>query len=101
MNGFGGRLGPVFWFDGYWAALAVLLVLGARLFWPSGTESGWRLRWRMARRRFGAPERAMAVAAGTAFVALGGFIFYNTNILHRFRSSLDKEALAEKYEKRL
>ncbi len=99
MNGFGGRLGPVFWFDGYWAALAVLLVLGARLFWPSGTESGWRLRWRMARRRFGAPERAMAVAAGTAFVALGGFIFYNTNILHRFRTSLDKEALAEKYEK--
>jgi hypothetical protein len=99
MNGFGGRLGPVLWFDAYWAALAVLLALGTRLFWPSGLESGWRWRWRQARRRFGAPERAVALAAGAAFVALGGFIFYNTNVLHSFRTSNDREALAEKYEK--
>ncbi|HMD69825.1 MAG TPA: M1 family aminopeptidase [Bryobacteraceae bacterium] len=99
MNGFGGRLGPVFWFDAYWAALAVLLALGARLFWPIGVESGWRWRWRLARRRFGRPERAVALAAGAAFVGLGGFIFYNTNILHRFRTSTGKETLAARYEK--
>jgi len=99
MNGFGGRLVPVFWFDAYWAAFAVLLVLGARLFWPAGTESGWRVRWPLARRRFGSPERAVAVAAGTAFVALGGFVFYNTNILHTFRTRNESETLKERYEK--
>jgi len=99
MNGFGREIGPVLWFDAYWAALAVLLVLGARLFWPSGTESGWRWRWRLARRRFGGTERLVAVSAGAAFLALGGFIFYNTNILHPFRTTHETETLAERYEK--
>jgi hypothetical protein len=99
MNGYGRQLAPVFWFDAYWAALAVLLALAARLFWPSGMAAGWRWRFRLARRRFGSLERVVAMAAAAAFVALGGFIFYNTNVLHRFRSRYEKATLAEKYEK--
>jgi hypothetical protein len=99
MNGYGRDLGPVFWFDAYWGAFAVLLVLAARLFWVRGLATGWRWRWRLARRRFGGPERAVAAGAGVAFLALGGFIFYNTNVLHRFRTSFERETLAAKYEK--
>ncbi len=99
MNGFGAKLGPVFWFLAYWTALAVLLVLGTRLFWPSGMASGWRWRWRLACQRFGATERAVALAAGSAFLALGGFIFYNTNILHHFETRHEEESLAARYEK--
>jgi hypothetical protein len=99
MNGYGRDLGPLFWFDAYWAACAVLLALAARLFWQSGVETHWRWPWRAARRRFGRPERVVAAAAGAAFLTLGGFIFYNTNVLHTFRTHYQHEMLAVKYEK--
>lgn len=99
MNGFGGELGPVFLFDAYWAAFAVLLALGARLLWPSGTESGRNWRMRLARHRWGAAERSVALAAAAAFVGIGGYLFYNTNVLHHFRGSFEAETLPEKYEK--
>ena len=49
MNRYGHFLGPVFWFMLYWAAASVLLLVAARLFWVRGTDTGGKVRLRIAR----------------------------------------------------
>jgi hypothetical protein len=84
MRGFGGTVGPWAWFKLYWAAWAILLAVVAVLLWVRGAESGVKTRLRIARLRFTrATLGATAMAAGL-ILALGGFIFYNTNVLNEY-----------------
>ena len=95
MNGWGQFLVPYLWFALYWGFLCMVLLTVAALFWVRGAETAWRTRMRLARQRFTAPAR-IAVTAGIAgFVAVGAFIFYNTNILNEYvpeSVSLDRQA---------
>jgi ABC-2 type transport system permease protein len=99
MNKFGHFLPPMFWFDGYWAAFAVLLALGALLLQVRGLATGWRWRWTLARKRFAAPQMGIALGALAVFAALGGFIFHNTNIRNPYRTRKQREMLQVRYEK--
>jgi hypothetical protein len=99
MNGYGHFLGPVFWYYGYWSALVVLLCLGAHVFWVRGLATGWRWRWSLARARFGGPQRGVAAGATISFAAIGGFIFYNTDVLNIYRTHNQSEKLRERYER--
>ncbi len=99
MNRFGHFLEPVFWFDAYWVAFAVLLALLAHLFWVRGLATGWNWRSVLARQRFGNRQKWIAAAAVAAFAALGGFIFYNTNVLNPYRTQKQNEMLRVRYEK--
>ena len=99
MNGYGHFLGPFRWFQVYWGAAAVLLLVVARLFWVRGTDAAWRVRLRIARGRWTRPLTATAVAALGVFVAAGAWIFYNTNVLHPYRDEFAREDLNAQYEK--
>jgi ABC-2 type transport system permease protein len=100
MNGFGPFIGPFVWFKLYWAAWALLLAVVANLFWVRGREPGLRRRLRVARARFIGSTARMAGVAITLVLALGGFIFYNTNILNAYRTP-DEEGLPQaEYERR-
>ncbi|HEX2095104.1 MAG TPA: hypothetical protein VHG28_22075 [Longimicrobiaceae bacterium] len=100
MSGFGPSLGPWLWFKLYWAAWALLLAVAARLLWVRGRESGFRVRLRWARRRFTpSTARAAAVAVGL-ILTLGGFIFYNTNVLNGYRTDSEIAKLHAEYEQR-
>lgn len=99
MNGFGHCLGPLRWFELYWALFAVLLALGARLLWVRGTDAGWRERRRRATARFGGAVALAAVGVLALFLGVGGYIFYNTNILNPYRTEVEQQALAARYEK--
>ncbi|HEV2129818.1 MAG TPA: hypothetical protein VGR27_01865, partial [Longimicrobiaceae bacterium] len=100
MNGFGPFLGPWTWFKLYWAGWALLLAVGARLFWVRGREGGARRRFRVARARFSGAAARAAAAAAVLIVTLGGFIFYNTNILNEYRTPLEAAAPWAEYERR-
>jgi hypothetical protein len=100
MNGFGHFLRRIAAFDAYWAAAAVLLAIAAYLFWVRGTTPDWRGRVRLARRRFTAPVAAASACAAFAMAGLGGFIFYNTNVLNPYRTTYDREARQATYEKK-
>jgi ABC-2 type transport system permease protein len=100
MNGFGPFLGAEMTFNIYWACFAVLLALLAHVFWVQGLAIDWPSRRRAAQRRFHGTPRLIALAAGAAFVALGGFIFYNTHILNRYRTNWEREELTRRYELR-
>jgi ABC-type transport system involved in multi-copper enzyme maturation permease subunit len=100
MRGFGPSLGPWLWFKLYWAAWALLLAVAARLLWVRGKERGLGVRLQLARRRFTRPTAWAAAAAVGLILALGGFIFYNTNVLNEYLTDSEITKLHAEYEQR-
>ncbi len=100
MRGFGPFLGPWLWFKFYWVAWALLLAVVARLLWVRGKERGLGVRLQLARRRF-TRRTAWATGAAVALIlTLGGFIFYNTNVLNEYLSASEIVELRAEYERR-
>ena len=100
IRGFGSSLGPWLWFKLYWAAWAVVLAVAGTLLWPRGTERCVWSRLQMARRRFTRATAGVAAMAVALIVALGGFIFYNTNSLNRYRTVSEEMERRAAYERR-
>ncbi len=99
MNGYGHFLGPKRWFDAYWGAVSVLLVALARLYWVRGTDTGWKVRSRIAATRFSAPLIASGAVAAMVFAGTGAWIFYNTHVLNPYRSEFESDELKARYER--
>lgn len=80
MNGF---LAPgVFaWYMAYWGGLAGVLALVTLGVWRRGRAQTLRGRVRALPRRWGRRGLAGAAACLAVFLATGGFIFYDTNVL--------------------
>ena len=101
MNGQGHFAGYAAWFRAYWGAVAVLLVLLTYGLWRRGLSGSLRVRLTALPHRFrGAPAAIAAVASAVA-AGLGGYVFYNTNVLNTYRTQLDDERWAADYEKTL
>lgn len=100
MRGFGPSLGPWLWFKLYWTAWALLLAVVARLFWTRSREGNLRSRIQTARHRFTRPTTGVAAVAAGLILMLGGFIFYNTNVLNEYSSGFDQRELSAEYERR-
>ncbi|MEO8804187.1 MAG: M1 family aminopeptidase [Rudaea sp.] len=100
MNGFGHFLAARLWFSAYWACLAVVMLVVAGLYWVRGTSSGWRARGRIAWARLRMPAIATLAASLLGFALLGGWIFYNTDVInHYVPGDVAKQRQAD-YEKR-
>ncbi len=100
MNGFGPFLPRVRVFEAYWATAALLLAVAAYLLWVRGTTADWRGRLAIARRRFTRPVGLVTALGAVAMVALGSFIFWNTNILNKYTTTYDQQARQADYEKK-
>jgi len=99
MNGYGHFLQGVTWFSVYWGLAALVLGLLTHLLWVRGTDSGARLRLKIARARLAPPVLAGLLTAVVAFVAVGAFIFHNTNRLNRYVTDQQQEELKARYER--
>lgn len=100
MNGYGHFATGLAWYRIYWALGATVLVMIAVLLWPRGTDQRMRLRLARARQSLVGPLRLALVGVGAAFCGVGGFIFYNTDMLNRFVPSDEGERLRVLYEQR-
>nr|MBA3640939.1 hypothetical protein [Acidobacteriota bacterium] len=100
ISSFGPFLGPVLWFELYWAAWTLLLAIVARLFWVRGVDLRLRERVRVARRRFTGAAAGGFAATAALVLAVGGFIFYNTNVLNAYRISAELVERRAEYERR-
>lgn len=100
MNGYGHFVTPLFWFYLYWTLCAAILVALIHLFWVRGTETSWRWRWTLARRNLTTPARFGLAGTMTAFVLVGGFIFYNTNIINEYLPGNVVEDRQAEFEKK-
>jgi len=100
LNGLAPFLSGLVWFKLYWAAWALLFAVLASLFWVRGREQGVGQRWSLARQRFRGPMMRVAAVAALLIITLGGFVFYNTNVLNENRSPNDIAAERAEYERR-
>ncbi len=99
LNGFGHFLVGALWFDAYWACLALALLVLAALLWVRGTGQGWRERLCEARARLHPALAAVLAAALLGFAGLGGWIYYNTNVLNTYKSTTTQQREQVDYEK--
>jgi len=100
MNGYGHYVAPLLWFNIYWGLAAVGLMLLADLLWVRGTDNPVPLRLRQFAQRLTQGRAVALTAVGLAFVAAGGWIFYNANILNDYRTRDDEARLLALYERR-
>jgi ABC-type transport system involved in multi-copper enzyme maturation permease subunit len=98
MNGFGAFGGQIAWLSAYWGAFIVLLLVAGHLIAPRGYYDSLKQRLADARSRFTPFTRVIASAAALAFVALGGWVFYNTHVLNEYVTLAEYSRLAAAYE---
>ncbi|MDP3802895.1 M1 family aminopeptidase [Brevundimonas sp.] len=101
MNGRGDFAGFAAWFDGYWTAFAVILLVLAYGLWRRGTEQRLWPRLKRLPHRLAGPAGLIGGAALAAFVGLGVFIYMNTNVWNEYRTQEAQEKEQAAYEKAL
>jgi ABC-type transport system involved in multi-copper enzyme maturation permease subunit len=99
MNGYGHFTKPAYWLIAYWGAFCVLLLIAGHLLYPRSNYSSVRERLRDARTRFGGGVKLTAGLATLAFSGIGGWIFYNTNILNEYLTPREQLQRKADYEK--
>ena len=100
LAGFGPGIESRLWFTFYFGGWALLFALGTYLFWVRGDEDNVRQRLALARRRLTRPAAALGATAVAIIAGVGGYIFYNTNILNDFRTGEEIEQRAAEFERR-
>ena len=95
--GFGPFLLPVRWFTLYWGSFSALLLLVSSGIWVRGKDTS--LKQRFLRIDLPLAPRIGAGLALLSFIGSGVFIYYNTNVLHRYQSSKDAIRNQANYEK--
>ncbi len=100
MNGWGHFLEPVLTVGAYWALVMVLAGVVAHLFMRRGVVGGMAERFVEARRRFNRRVAIISAVASAVAALVGGWIFYNMNVLNTYRTVADVEELQADYEKR-
>ncbi|HYO79159.1 MAG TPA: hypothetical protein VE010_22030, partial [Thermoanaerobaculia bacterium] len=99
IAGFGPSVEARLWFTLYFGGWALLFALVTYLFWVRGEERGLRPRIALARRRLTLAAATVAAIALAIVAGAGGFIFYNTHVLHEYLSSSDMEQQRAEYER--
>jgi ABC-2 type transport system permease protein len=99
MNKFGHGIFPFFVYKLYWSGLAIAFAALSSLMWPRGSDDRIKQRWTEAKLK-GSRPAWVAMSAGVLLFLLGGaYIYYNTNVIHTFRTDFQSEAASAKYEK--
>lgn len=101
MNGRGDFAGFAAWFDSYWSAFAVILLVLAYALWRRGTESRLWPRLKRLPHRLAGPAGLIGGAALAAFIGLGVFIYTNTNVWNEYETRDAGEQRQAAYEKAL
>ncbi len=87
------------WFTLYWAAFCGLLAVASVLLWQRGREKSWKHRLAEVRLRFTGPVRTAAFGFAAAFLGIGGWIYYNTEVVNHIVTEDDREQIAIGYER--
>jgi ABC-2 type transport system permease protein len=101
MNGQGDFGRFAWWFNAYWAAAAVLLAVLAFALWRRGLAASLRTRLARMPQRIRGTAGAIAGVAALAMAGLGGWIYYNTNVLNDYQTTLELDREMADYEKAL
>ena len=98
MNGYGHFIKPLIWFYSYWSLFSVLLMVLCLLLWIRGTDDRLKIRLKVMVSRFTRPVAITSVLALVGFLLCGSYIFYNTNVLSKYRSREQGKRYQAEYE---
>jgi len=99
MNGYGHFLSAQLWFQGYWGVFLLSLLLLAAALWVRGVGGARRERFALARQRLSGRLGGALATSLVAFAAVGGFLYWNTNIRNDFISPEQQLDLQARYER--
>ncbi len=101
MNGYGHFLTPYLIIKSYWFLFAILLLIIGSLVIVRGTETNLLKRIKASKYRFSKPLLKLASFVFIAFITIGSFIFYNTNVLNTYWTNSEATEFRVAYEKEL
>lgn len=93
MNGYGHLFTGHLWYSLYWGIVGAILTLIAYMLWPRGVQG--RRRWRKAWHLAGRGVKKTLAALVVAWVAVGGWIVYNTTIVNAYQPPGKEQTAAE------
>lgn len=100
MNGYGHFLGITLWYLLYWSFVTLGVLVLTYLMWNRGALTSAFARMRLATRDVTSATGSLLFVAFLGASIIGGWIYYNTNILNEYQTSKDLEKLGGDYEKK-
>lgn len=101
MNGYGHFLKPYLLIKLYWMLFGFLLLIFSSLIAIRGTETNFKIRFLSIKKRTSKRVVISIASLSFLFVFLGGFIFYNTNIINDYWTTEAQTTYRVEYEKTL
>ncbi len=101
MNGYGHFLTPFLWVKAYWILSGILLLILTSILMVKGKETGVINRWKIGKRQTGRFLKIVSTLCAVLVIAIGGYIYYNTNILNEYATRFEKNNFRADYEKSL
>jgi ABC-2 type transport system permease protein len=98
MNGFAHVGWQVYSLIAYWACFCALLLIAGHLLYPRGVYASFAERMRAAVDRLNRKVAWAATVATMGFIVTGSWIFYNTNVLNTYRTTVDSQRTQADYE---
>ena len=99
MNSFGAALAASNWFNLYWILFGVLFLAFSGLIWVRGVTFGFKNRIKSAKKHLTTNYVFGLTTIAILWIATAGFVYYNTQVLNKYRSSETVEQGQVKYEK--
>ncbi len=101
MNGYGHFLKPYLFIKSYWFLFGLLLLIIGSLVSVRGIETNLLKRIKIVKDRLSSSILKFICIVLFGFIALGSFIFYNTNVLNTYWTSSKSTEFRVDYEKEL
>jgi ABC-type transport system involved in multi-copper enzyme maturation permease subunit len=101
MNGLGHFGKSLFWFNLYWTAWGLFLVLFFSVFFSRGSESSWKSRWKMARDRFFGTSQKIALFFLAIALGSGAYIYQNVVYKKNYLTPDEGDVRQAAYEQQL
>ena len=101
MDGMGHMVLPILWFHGYWLLFGGLLIIVAALFFQRGVSTSMKERLQLIPERFNGVTRIFTVTLFAAFLAVGGWLYYNVSYLNDYTTKGEQDTRAIRYERAL
>lgn len=101
MNGLGHFAEFLIWFNKYWTAWGVFLVLFFSIFFSRGSEDSWKSRWQTAKSRLKRPATLLSVAFLIMALAAGAYIFMSVVYENNYLTVKEGKLRSVAYEQQL
>lgn len=89
----------IIWYKSYWLLFSGLLLITSALFWVRGKALTLKNRWAIAKQRFDRPMAVPFYSVLSLWILVGGFLFYNANILNSPMKDSEKTQMDMTYER--